>query len=142
MKNQSWDANRRYVCLDRRVGNKLYDFYNHHLTEREERAFEEHLFLCFRCQDEIHLRACHRRSGGFDQTDNCASVFSRARFHHTASLTSVTCNCPPRASPYRGIVIVKNAAYKAVSSKVFYNEILKPLIPYLILIGSSSVRPG
>jgi hypothetical protein len=53
MKNERGNSNRRYVCLDRRVGNNLYDFYNCALAEREARAFEEHLLFCFRCQEEI-----------------------------------------------------------------------------------------
>jgi hypothetical protein len=35
------------------VGNNLYNFYNRALPEREEREFEEHLLLCFYCQETI-----------------------------------------------------------------------------------------
>lgn len=42
-----------YVCIAPVGGEKLYDYYNGVLEEAEARRFEEHLFLCFHCQERL-----------------------------------------------------------------------------------------
>lgn len=51
MKRKEHPSLRRYLCLDRREGQKLLDYYNQTLTEQEACGFEEHLLFCFRCQE-------------------------------------------------------------------------------------------
>jgi hypothetical protein len=53
MKNERGESNLSYVCLDQGEGSKLYDYYNYLLAERAARKFEEHLLLCFHCQEEV-----------------------------------------------------------------------------------------
>jgi hypothetical protein len=53
MKKERCEASRNYVCLNRSEGNKLYEYYNFALAEQEAQTFEEHLLLCFLCQEEI-----------------------------------------------------------------------------------------
>ena len=42
-----------YVCIDRTIGNRVFEYYHQGLTGEEQRRFEEHLFLCFRCQETV-----------------------------------------------------------------------------------------
>jgi putative zinc finger protein len=44
---------REYVCIDPRLGRQVYNYYNDALPENEARRFEEHLLLCFRCQQIV-----------------------------------------------------------------------------------------
>jgi hypothetical protein len=43
----------RLVCTDASQGEMVYDYFNDALAETSARKFEEHLLLCFHCQDII-----------------------------------------------------------------------------------------
>jgi hypothetical protein len=56
LQQRTMDKERRtteYLCIAPDDGEKLYDYYNGVLGEAEARRFEEHLALCFRCQDRL-----------------------------------------------------------------------------------------
>jgi hypothetical protein len=53
MKREKVHLRSTFICLDRKKGNKLYDYYNQALTASEARSFEEHLFCCFLCQEKL-----------------------------------------------------------------------------------------
>ena len=44
---------KRYICIDQRLGRQVYSYYNEVLSDKEARNFEEHLVLCFRCQEIV-----------------------------------------------------------------------------------------
>jgi hypothetical protein len=43
----------QYLCIHESVGKLIYRYYNEVLSDEEARSFEEHLLLCFRCQDVL-----------------------------------------------------------------------------------------
>jgi hypothetical protein len=42
-----------YICIAPELGQSVYNYFNSALSEKEARQFEEHLLLCFQCQDII-----------------------------------------------------------------------------------------
>jgi hypothetical protein len=42
-----------YMCIAPEEGEKLCDYYNDVLAESDALRFEEHVALCFRCQEEL-----------------------------------------------------------------------------------------
>jgi len=42
-----------YVCIDPKSGDKVYSYFNELLDEVSARQFEEHLLICFSCQDIV-----------------------------------------------------------------------------------------
>lgn len=42
-----------YTCIEPEVGRSVYEYFNSILSEDEARHFEEHLFICFKCQDVV-----------------------------------------------------------------------------------------
>jgi hypothetical protein len=43
----------KYVCIDPATEEKMFDFYHQALEGDELHRFEEHLYLCFKCQKTL-----------------------------------------------------------------------------------------
>jgi hypothetical protein len=43
----------QYLCIQESVGKLVYKYYNEVLSDADARTFEEHLLLCFRCQETL-----------------------------------------------------------------------------------------
>lgn len=40
-----------YICIDERIGKWIYGYYNETLSVEKTQCVEQHLLLCFRCQE-------------------------------------------------------------------------------------------
>ena len=49
-KSQSF-SKMEYKCVDSEIGKNVYEYYHHGLEAEDMRRFEEHLFVCFKCQE-------------------------------------------------------------------------------------------
>jgi len=41
------------TCIEASQGERVYEYFNGILSEAASQRFEEHLLLCFRCQDTV-----------------------------------------------------------------------------------------
>jgi len=41
----------QYLCIEESVGQLVYKYFNQELGDTETLAFEDHLLLCFKCQE-------------------------------------------------------------------------------------------
>jgi hypothetical protein len=51
MNSSAMNLPQTYICIASDMGARVFDYYNGAMSEEEERSFEGHLFLCFRCQN-------------------------------------------------------------------------------------------
>jgi hypothetical protein len=52
-KSEKTNLAQQYVCVDENSGKLVHGYYNKALSSEHARRFEEHLMLCFKCQETI-----------------------------------------------------------------------------------------